>query len=138
MFGAIFPICGGVTGDFAFDERQLEAANSGGLSGAEYSGDGALLILAHLNKVLAQAAAAHARQFDVRYEMKTAREIVTFNFADLTVARNAHAFQATISESGDRPTSSPVRDAAKIVRKAKGLGGFAGNQHHLEAEARHP
>src|SRR5580658_8621039 len=126
MLGAIFPICGGVTGDFAFDEREFEAADSGGLAGAEYSGDGGLLILVHLNKVFAEAASAHARQLDVGYEMKTAREVVTFNFAGLPSARNAHGFHAAISEGGDGPTIGPVRDAAKIVGQAQGLGRFAG------------
>src|SRR5580704_9518990 len=138
MIGAIFPICGGVTRDFAFDEREFKATDSGGLSSAEYSSDGGLLILVHLNKVFAQVAAAHARQFDVGNEMKAASEIVTFDFAGLPLARNAHGFHATISEGGDWPTIGPVGNAAKIVGKAKGLGGFAGNQHHLEAEARHP
>ena len=51
MLGAIFPVCRDVTGDFAFDERQFEAANSGRLAGAEYSWDRGLLILVHRNKV---------------------------------------------------------------------------------------
>jgi hypothetical protein len=39
MLGAIFPICGGVTGDFTLDERELKAANSRGFAGAVDSGD---------------------------------------------------------------------------------------------------
>ncbi len=65
MLGAIFPICRGVTGDLAFDERQLEAANSGGFAGAEYSGDGGLLKLVHLYKVFVETASAHAWELEV-------------------------------------------------------------------------
>src|SRR5271154_2521938 len=137
MLGAIFPVRRGVTGDFAFDEREFEAANSGGFASAEYSGDRGLLILIHRNKVFAQAAAAHAWKLDVGNEMKAASKIVTFDFAGLSVTGNAHGFHAAISEGGDRPTIGPVRDAAKIVGEAHGLGGFAPDQHHLQSEARH-
>jgi hypothetical protein len=69
--------------------------------------------------------------------MKAAGEIVTRDFAGLTLARYAHGFQAAISERCDRPAIGPVRDAAKIVGEAQGLGGFIWNQHHFQAEARH-
>src|SRR5580693_5618983 len=104
MLGAIFPVCRGVTGDFAFDERQLEAANSGGLAGTEYSGDRGSLILVNCNNVFAEAAAAHARELDVGDEMKAAGEIVACDFADLSPSRNAYGFYTAIAERGDRPT----------------------------------
>src|ERR1700722_87479 len=137
MLGAVFPICGSVSGDFAFDECQLQAANSGGFARAVCSGDRGLLILVHVNKVFAEPATAHARQLDVRYQMKTAGEIVAFDFAGLALARNADALEAPVSESGDRPTIGPMRDAAKIVRESQGFGGFAWNEQHLQAETRH-
>jgi hypothetical protein len=65
MLGAISPICSGVSGDFAFDEREVEAANSSGFAGAEYPGDGGLLILVHSNKVFLETATAHARELNV-------------------------------------------------------------------------
>ena len=74
---------------------------------------------------------------DVGYEVKTAREIVALDFAGLTLARNAHSFQAAISECGDRPTIDPVRDATKLESQTGGLSGFAGNQQHFQGEARH-
>src|SRR5580658_473291 len=104
MLGAIFPICGGVTGNFAFHERQFEAADSGGFAGAEYSGDRSLLILVHLNKSIVEHAAAHARELDVGDEMKAAGEIVACDFAGLSLSRNADGFHAAISEGGDGPS----------------------------------
>src|SRR5271169_6805682 len=137
MPGAVFPIGGGIAGDFACDERELEAADSGGLAGAERSGDRGLLIFIHFHKSVFEAAAAHAWQLDVGYQMKTAGEIIAFDFAGLTLARNADAFEAPITEGGDRPTIGPVRNAAKIVGETHGLSGLAGHEHHFHAEARH-
>ena len=70
--------------------------------------------------------------------MKAAREIVTFDFAGLSLAPNAHGFDAAISEGGDRPTIGPVRDAAKLVGEAHSLCRFSGDEHHFQPEARHP
>src|SRR5271155_3663826 len=137
MPGAVFPVCSGIAGDFACDERELEAADSGGLAGAERSGDRGLLIFIHFHKSVFEPAAAHARQLDVGYQVKTAREIIAFDFAGLALARNADALEAAISEGGDRPTIGPVRNAAKIAGETHGLGGFAGNEHHFQGKARH-
>src|SRR5580700_12304288 len=137
MLGAIFPICRRVPGNFTFDEGELEAADSGGFSGAVCSGHRGLLVFIDVHKSVFELATAHARQLDVRYQMKTAREIVAFDFAGLASARNADAFEAPISEGGHRPTIGPVRDAAKLVGEAQGFGGFAGNEHHFHAEACH-
>src|SRR5277367_1913208 len=128
MSGAVFPVCGGIAGNFARDEREIEATDSGGLAGAERSSDRGLLIVIHFHKSVFQPAAAHARQLDVGYQMKTAREIIAFDFAGMTLARNADAFEAPISESGDGPTIGPMRNAAKIVGETHGLGGFSGNE----------
>src|ERR1700693_4614109 len=136
MLSAVFPICGGGSGYFAFDEREFEAADSRRLACAVCSGDRGLLILVHFNKVFAEPAAAHARQFDIGDEMEAAGGLIAFDFAGLALARNADAFDAPISESGDRPTIGPVGNSAKIVGEAQGLGGFAGNEHHFQAEAR--
>ncbi len=93
MLGAIFPICRGVAGNFTFDERELEAADSGGLAGAVCAVHRGLLIVIHVNKTVAEAAAAHARQLDVGNQMKAAREIVAFDFAGVALARNTHALE---------------------------------------------
>src|ERR1700723_1838423 len=133
MFGAIFPIGRGVSGDFAFGERELEATNPRRLAGAKCSGDRSLLIFVHLYETLLQTAAAHARQFTVRYQMKTARKIIAFDFAGQSLAGNADAFHAAISECGDGPAIGPVRNPANIVGEAKDLGSLAADQEHLHA-----
>ncbi len=137
MFGAIFPIGRGVSGDFAFDECEFEAADPRRLASAIRSGGRGLLIFIHFYKTLLQPAAAHARQLEVGYQMKTAGEIIAFDFAGLSLARNAHAFEAPISECGHGPAICPVRDAAKVVGKAQGLESLSGDQEHLHPEANH-
>jgi hypothetical protein len=97
----------GQAGDLPFNERQFQATNAGGLSGAEYIRRRSPLEIVHLHKTVPEPATQQAGEFGVRNKMESAGEVITRNILQIISARQRNLLQDAIAGGSHRPA---IRD----------------------------
>ena len=99
---------GDAAGYFAFDLRQLTAADTGALTGGVDVGQAAALFGVDGDGALFQAAAQVTGQAGVGHQAETAGQVVAGYFLDVPALADAHGFQALLAKGLDHMGIAPI------------------------------
>src|SRR5687768_8371512 len=89
--------------DLTFYERQFQSPDARPFSCTVNLRNRSLLKLIHSHAAVVNNACQQLRQFNIRHEMKTARQIIARDLPTLASAEQSHAFELVYTVGRQRP-----------------------------------
>src|SRR5579872_3277125 len=113
--GGIEAAGGGIPGNLPFEQRQLQAADAGGLAGTVNAGHCSLLKIIYTDCAMFYGAAQERGQLGVGHEMKAAGQVVAGQAPGFGAAAQGDAFQFFFAISGNRPATCEIRGTGELT-----------------------
>src|SRR5688500_18134204 len=120
--------------DLTFYERQFQSTDARRFSCTVNLRHRSLLKLIHSHAAVVNNTSQQLRQFNIRHEMKTARQIIARYLPTLTTAEQSYAFEFVFAMRRQRPATSQISYTFQRSTELQRLGKLAVLLDHTERE----
>jgi hypothetical protein len=124
----------GEAGNLTFYDRKLHPANPGGLARAEDARLRGFLKLIHFDEAIPNTAFERASKLEVRNEMKSASQVIAFDFAEALVIRDLNRMHTVLPKCRDRPSAREIWRTPAAESELRRFHKFSGKPCHRQRE----